>query len=263
MLNVSHQRQLTWQIFWEDFGEFFQNWCNVPRNRHLDIWLSLSSHECITSKSLTQTLFNLIMANKLITILLLPLSLFFSGTKVSTFPLSLLTPFSCFGGFDWLSISFTFLSLWMNEHWLVRPCMVTSKSNNHGRPKIIWPTFIRSMSHHTLSVYVANWMGIWHLFWTSMDMVSIHVTLYGFGCFTGFIPKVVIKFDATALMQLPLSITLQFLLSIFVQVWKMTIFLRSLDCSGWAKVHLTTPNWVWSKLGVTSVSPTVPIQPLN
>jgi len=38
--------------------------------------------------------------------------------------------------------------------------MITYKSNNHGHPKMISPTFIRSMSHHTLSVYVTNWMRI-------------------------------------------------------------------------------------------------------
>ena len=43
--------------------------------------------------------------------------------------------------------------------------------------------------------------------------------LVGFGCFTGLITKVVINFDATALMQLALStITLQLLFLIFVQV---------------------------------------------
>jgi len=70
-----------------------------------------------------------------------------------------------------------------------------------------------------------------------------HVTLW---MIHRFIPNAVINFDAWTLMQLSLAtITLQLLFSLFVHVWNMTVFLL-LTCSGCAKVHLTTSNWVLS-----------------
>ena len=71
----------------------------MPWDLHLDLWLSFSSHKCITSCILIQALFNLIVANQgHFTILPLPLSFFFSGARASTFFLPLSTFFSFW---DW------------------------------------------------------------------------------------------------------------------------------------------------------------------
>ena len=61
MLNVSHWGQLTLNILWEGFSKLLQNWFNVLKNLLLDISISLSSYECITSR----TLFNLIVVNQI------------------------------------------------------------------------------------------------------------------------------------------------------------------------------------------------------
>ena len=89
-----------------NFKELFQDWCNISGNLHLDIWLSLSSHECITSRSLIQTLFIWSSLIKFIIILPLSLSLFFLGIKASTFSLPLSTLFLVLGvSVDWASAS--------------------------------------------------------------------------------------------------------------------------------------------------------------
>jgi len=157
-------KELTGQIFEKDIRKLFKYWLNLSWDLQLDLWLSFSSHKGVTSQPFIQALLELIGANQV----------------HHFFPLPLLIFFSVVGGLDWFRVNFTFLSLWTNEQWLVRPCMISSKLNNHGRPKMIWSTFIGSISHHMLSVYVANWIGIWLLSWTSwtsMDVASIHVTL--------------------------------------------------------------------------------------
>ena len=157
MLNVSHWGQLTWKILWEGFRKLLQNWFNVLRNLLLAISISLSSYDCITSRTLSKLFSIWSWLIKFISILLCPYHPFFRIQYIH-FVLTSVNPFSSSWRFGWFSIIFTLFSLWTNEHWLVRPYMVTSKSNNHGRPKMIWPTFMGSMSPtHYLCMWQIGW----------------------------------------------------------------------------------------------------------
>jgi len=109
--------------------------------------------------------------------------------------------------------------------------MITSKSNNHDHPKMIWPTSTGSMSHHTLSVYVANWMKIWSLlniYGYSVDPCH----LVGIWMLHRFHPNVVINFNATTLMQMPLSLYSSYS-QFFCMFWNMTVLLQSLTYSSY------------------------------
>jgi len=47
------------------FQKTLSDWFNVLGDLHLNLSISLSSHECITSRTLMQAFFNLIVANQI------------------------------------------------------------------------------------------------------------------------------------------------------------------------------------------------------
>ena len=71
-----------------------------------------------------------------------------------------------------------FCPLWVKIQVLDFSLKVTSKSNNHGLPRITCLiVLMASTSHQILSLYVANFTGTRHLSFTSIDIVLTQETL--------------------------------------------------------------------------------------